>query len=133
MSKDLHCLVQGCTDITKGTNTIFFLLNADICNIPSNRTVTYTPIVIDHRPKKEDPNCVHITFGGNFIDHLFELTKHTGDMVSSKILWNSVISTKDPRFAGANSKNLYLKTPLNKFEYMKILIALLSDNIIKHY
>jgi hypothetical protein len=54
-------------------------------------------------------------------------------MVSSKILWNSVISTKDPRFAGANSKNLYLKTPLNKFEYMKILIALLSDNIIKHY
>jgi hypothetical protein len=54
-------------------------------------------------------------------------------MVSSKILWNSVISTKDACFAGANIKNIYLKTPLNQFEYMKIPFALLPDNIIEHY
>ncbi len=35
MSKELHCLAQGCTGITKGTNTIFFLSHANICNIPS--------------------------------------------------------------------------------------------------
>jgi hypothetical protein len=34
-------------------------------------------------------------------------------MISSKILWNSVISTKDARFAGADIKNMYLKTPLD--------------------
>ncbi len=61
MSKELHCLAQGCTGITKGTNTIFFLSHTDICNIPSDRTVTYAPIVIDHCPQKEDPNCVHIS------------------------------------------------------------------------
>jgi hypothetical protein len=113
MSKELHCLVQGCTGITKGTNTIIFLLHADICNIPSNRTVTYARIVINHHPQKKDPSHVHITVRGNLIDYPFELTTHTADMVSSKILWNSVISTKDTCFAGANIKNMYLETPLD--------------------
>jgi hypothetical protein len=54
-------------------------------------------------------------------------------MVSSKILWNSVISTKDARFAGTDIKNMYLETPLDWFEFMKILIALLPDNMNKHY
>jgi hypothetical protein len=113
MSKELHCLAQGCTGITKGTNTIFFLSHADICNIPSNRTVTYAQIVIIYRSQKEDPNCVCITVGGNLIDYPFELTTCTADMVSSKILWNRVFSTKDACFAGANIKNMYLKTHLD--------------------
>jgi hypothetical protein len=93
--------------------TPFFLLQADICAIPSNRTVTYARIVIDHCPQKEDPNRVCITVGGNLIDYPFELTTRTADMVSSKILWNIVISTKDARFAGSDFKNMYLKTPLD--------------------
>ncbi len=54
-------------------------------------------------------------------------------MVSSKILWNSVISTKDARFAGADIKNMYLETPLDRYEYMKMPIALFPDDIIKYY
>ncbi len=54
-------------------------------------------------------------------------------MVSSKILWNSVISTRDARFAGADIKNMYLKTPFDQFEYMMIPIALLTDSIIDYY
>jgi hypothetical protein len=113
MSKELHRLAQGCTGITKGTNTIFFLSHTDICNIPSNRTVTYAHIVIDHRPQKEDSNHVCIIVGGNLIDYPFELTTCTADVVSSKILWNSVISTKDACFAGANIKHMHLETPLD--------------------
>jgi hypothetical protein len=113
MSKELHRLAQGCTGVTKGTNTIFYLSHADICKIPQDRTVTYARIVIDHRPQKEDPNRVCITVGGNLIDYPFELTSRTADMVSSKILWNSVISTKDTHFAGADIKNMYLETPLD--------------------
>jgi hypothetical protein len=111
MSKELHCLVQGCTGITKGTNTLFFLLHADICNIPSNRTVTYACIVIDHHPQKEDPKCACITIGVNLIDYLFELITCTADMVSSIILWNSVISTKDAHFAGADIKTCTSRHP----------------------
>ncbi len=54
-------------------------------------------------------------------------------MVSSKILWNSVISTPDAHFAGANIKNMYLETLLDRFEYMKMPIALLPADIIEHY
>jgi hypothetical protein len=133
MSKKLHRLAQGCTGITKGTNTIFYLSHADICKIPQDRTVTYVRIVIDHRPQKEDPNCVRITVGGNLIDCPFELTTRTEDMVSSKILWNSVISTKDARFAGADIKNMYLETPLDRYEYMKMPNALFPADIIEYY
>ena len=48
MSKELHRLAQGYTGTTNGTNTIFYLSHADICNIPNDRTVTYARIVIDH-------------------------------------------------------------------------------------
>ena len=133
MSKELHRLAQRCDGITKGTNTIFFLSHAAICNIPKDQTVTYACIVIDHRPQEEDPNCVRMAVGGNLIDYPFELTARTADMVSSKILWNSIIITKDARFAGANIKNMYLQTPLDRVEYIKMPIALIPANIIAHY
>ncbi len=99
LSKELHCLAQGCPGITKSTNTIFFLLQADICTIQSNRTVTYARIVISHHPQKEAPNCVCIAVGGNFIDYPFELTTCTADMVFFQTLWNNVIKTiPEPRF-----------------------------------
>jgi hypothetical protein len=54
-------------------------------------------------------------------------------MVSSKKIWNSMISTKGERFAGANIKNVYLDTPLNRYEYMKMPLSLIPQDIIKHY
>ena len=89
--------------------------------------------MIDHCPQTEDPNHVQIPVGDNLIDYPFELTACTADMVSSKILWNSVISTPDARFAGADIKNMYLKTPLGRFEYMKMPITLFPMDIIEHY
>ncbi len=107
MSKEIHQLAQGKDCVTKGTNTIFFLTHAEICLIPANRMITYARIVIDHRPQKDDPNRIRITtvtVGGNLINYPFELTTHTTDMVSSKILWNSTISTKGAQFASADIK-----------------------------
>jgi hypothetical protein len=113
MSKEVHWLAQGKPGITRGTNTIFFLSPKEIYYIPTNRTVTYAWIVIDHCPQKEDPNCVRITVGGNLINHPFELTTCSTDMVSSALLWNSTIRAKGAHFAGANIKNMYLDMPLN--------------------
>jgi hypothetical protein len=121
MSKEFHCLTQGCTGITKGTNTICFFCTLTFA------TATYAQIGIDHCPQKEDPNLVRITVRGNLMDCPFELTARTADMVSSKILWNSVISTKDACFAGTDIKNMYLEILVDQFEYMKIQIALLPN------
>jgi hypothetical protein len=54
-------------------------------------------------------------------------------MVSSKIMWNSVISTANAELGSADIKNMYLKTPLDKYEYMKMPLRLILDDIIKHY
>jgi hypothetical protein len=133
MSKELHYLAQGKPGITKATNTIFFLSHDEIRHIPKDQTVTYACIVINHWLQKEDPNRICITMGGNLIKYLFKLTMCTTDMVSSKLLWNSTISMPGACFAGADIKNMYLETPLNHFEYMRMPISLFPSNLINHY
>ena len=133
MSKELHRLAQGKEGVTSGTNTIFFLSHDEIKCIPKDRVVTYARIVTDHRPQKDDPNRVRITVGGNLIDCLYELTTRTADMVSAKIMWNSVVSTPGAKFGGADIKNMYLETPLDRYEYMKMPLRLIPDDIIEHY
>ena len=93
----------------------------------------YAHIVIDHRPPKDNPNHVRITVDGNLINYSFELTTHITDKVSSKILWNSTISTKGACFAGADIKNMYLAMPLDQYEYMKMPLCLFPQDIIEHY
>ena len=133
MAKELYRLSQGRDGITKGTNTIKFLSHNEIHNIPNDRTVTYARIVVDYRPQKEDPNRVRITVGGNLIDYPFELTTRTADMISAKIMWNSVVSTYGAKFACCDIKNMYLDTPLDRFEYMKMPINLIPDEVIQFY
>jgi hypothetical protein len=104
MSKELHPLAQGKEGVTVDTNTIFYLTHDEIRCIPKDRTVTYARIVINHRPQKDDPNQVWITVDRNLIDYPYDLTTCTADMVSAKIMWNSVISTPGAKFGGANIK-----------------------------
>ena len=80
--------------------------------------VTYARVEVDFRTPKDDPNRVRITAGGNLIKYPGELTTRTVDLTTSKLLWNSVISTDDARFAALNVGNFYLETPLERYEYM---------------
>ncbi len=54
-------------------------------------------------------------------------------MVSSKTMWNSVISMPNTKFGGADIKNMYLETPLNQYENTKMPLRLIPDNIIEYY
>ena len=83
---------------TKGTDSLIVLNHKEILNIPTDRTVTYANIVVDYRPQKEDPNCVRITAGGNLVNYTGELTTRTADLTTSKILWNSVLSTENGKY-----------------------------------
>ena len=118
MCTELGCLDQG-HGPTKGTDTIQFMDHEMIDNIPADRTVTYTIIVVDFRPQKVDPNRVRITAGGNLIVYPDELTTRTADLITTKIMWNSVLSTQGARYMCINIKNMYLATPLDRYEYMK--------------
>ena len=93
--------------------------------------VTYARIVVDYRPQKDDPNRVSITAGGNFISYPFELTTRTADLTTSKLLWNSTISTRGARYMCADAKNFHLATPLDRYEYMKMPIDLIPPKFIE--
>eukprot|EP00804_Cyclotella_cryptica_P004967 CCRYP_014094-RA/>CCRYP_014094-RA protein AED:0.12 eAED:0.01 QI:0/0/0/1/1/1/2/0/1245 len=133
--KEFSNLAQG-DDKTgeTGTNSIFVMFRDEIANIPKGRTVTYGRIVIDYRPQKTDPNRVSITAGGNLIkDYPGELTTRTADLTTSKILWNSVLSTEGAKFMGVDIKSFYLTAPLDQYEYMKMPIDVFPEHTIQQY
>ena len=105
----------------------------EIANIPKDRVVTYARIVVDFRPQKDDPNRVRITAGGNLIKYPGELTTRTADLTTSKLLWNSVISTDDARFAALDVGNFYLETPLERYEYMRLPLKHFPQHTIDQY
>eukprot|EP00804_Cyclotella_cryptica_P017687 CCRYP_017146-RA/>CCRYP_017146-RA protein AED:0.52 eAED:0.39 QI:0/0/0/1/0/0/3/0/252 len=63
--------------------------------VPQDRwkDVTYGRIVANFRPEKEDPYRIRLTVGGNRINYPGDCGTPTADMITVKILLNSVIST----------------------------------------
>eukprot|EP00956_Cyclotella_meneghiniana_P034829 scaffold108469_cov21-Cyclotella_meneghiniana.AAC.1 len=132
MCTELGRLAQGYNG-KEGTNTFFFMSHEEIKNIPKDRTVTYARIVVDYRPQKEDPNRVRMTAGGNLINYPGELTTNTADLTTSKLLWNSTLSTPGAKFACADIGNFYLATPMDRYEYMRIKADIIPEEFKKAY
>jgi hypothetical protein len=99
----------------KGTNSIFVVSLTEIALIPGDRVVTYAGIVVDHRPQKEYPNRIRMVAGENLIKGCYpeELTTRTADLTTSKLHWNSVLSTQNAKYMCLDIKNFYLLAPLN--------------------
>jgi hypothetical protein len=57
----------------------------------------------------------------------------TADLTTSKLLWNSILSTNGARYMCININNFYLKVALDYYEYMKIPVALFPEWIKKQY
>ncbi len=101
---------QKCVE---GTNTFRPIKYHDI---PLDRRidVTYTKVVCEIRPQKEDPNRTRITIGGNRICNPGDTGTSTGSLELVKLQINSVLSTIDARFACFNISNFYLGMPLDQ-------------------
>ena len=107
-------LAQGLPGRVEGTDTIRFIPKHEV---PSDRfkDVTYGQIVCNHRPEKEDPNRERLVAGGDGINFPGEVGTPTTDMLTVKLLLNSVVSTPGAKFFTADIKNFYLMTPLDRF------------------
>jgi len=57
----------------------------------------------------------------------------TADMLTVKMLLNSIISTKGAKCMTIDIKNFYLNTPMERPEYMRLKVADILDNIIEQY
>ena len=94
---------------------------------------TYAHVCLDHRPQKEDPYRIWITAGGNLIKYEGKLLVRTADITTSKLQWNSVISTKEAKYMCIDLKNFYLTANLVYYEYMKMLLSIFPQWIIDQY
>ena len=62
---------------------------------------------MDYKPQKDDPNRVRITAGGNLITYPGELTTRAADLTTSKVLWNSTISTRGAKYMCIDIHSFY--------------------------
>ncbi len=132
--KDFGGMAQGDNKIgQKGTNSVFVMSHEAIQAIPKKQTVTYARVIVDYCPQKTDPYRIRITAGGNLINYPDELSTRTADLTTSKLMWNSVISTAGARYMCLDIKNFYLSAPLDRYKYMKMPLDLFLNCIAKQY
>ena len=103
-------LAQGMPDRVEGTNTMFFVHKSEV---PQDRfqDCTYGRVVCDVRKHKEEKHRTRLTVGGDRINYPDDCGTPTSDLLTVKLLFNSVISTEGAKFMSLDIKNFYLNTP----------------------
>jgi hypothetical protein len=71
--------------------------------------------------------------GGNRINYPGKVATPTAEMLVAKMLFNSVISTKDARFMTMDISNFYLMTPLHLAKFIQIKLSNIPDKVIREY
>jgi hypothetical protein len=122
-------LFQGILDIP-GTDTCFFI---KLKNIPKYRKITYGKIVCDYKPHKKEKERVRLTVGGDRLDYSGDVATSAADITTFKILIKSTLSTEDATMMMTDIKSYYLRTPLPRFEYMRMLLSRFPEEIIQKY
>ena len=85
--KDFGEMAQGDKKTgQKETNSIFVMTHNKIKLIPRTQTIMYARVVVDFHPQKADPHHIRITAGGNLINYPGELSTHTVDLTTSKLM-----------------------------------------------
>ena len=114
------------------TETIFFVKRKDI---PEDRQkdVTYGRICCNYREQKKDAYRTRITMGGNLINYPGDCGTPTADLLTVKLLFNSVISTPQAKFMCIDIKDFYLCTPMERYEYFSMKLELFPEDIIEEY
>jgi hypothetical protein len=71
--------------------------------------------------------------GGHRLDYSNDVATFTADIITFKILINSILSTDDAVTMMMDIDKYYLGTPLPRFEYMKMLLSRFPEEIVQKY
>jgi hypothetical protein len=116
----------------KRMNTAFFVTKNDV---PADRRkgVTYGRIVTSYRAGKSEPNQTRLTVGGDHINCPDDCGTPTADLLTVKLLLNSIVSTANAKFMTLDIKDFYLNTPLKRCEYLRLKLDDVPADIIEEY
>jgi len=113
----------------KGTNSIFVMTHDDIKLNPCTQTIKYTRVIVNFHPQKANLHRIRITAGGNLINYPGELSTHTANLTTSKLMWNIVLSTEGAKYICLDITNYYLSAPLDQYEYMQMPLMLFLNGL----
>ena len=84
-------------------------------------------------PTKAKVNRVRVTVGGYRLDFPGATTTHCASLTTTKCLLDSTMSTPGARFMTLDIKYFYYGTAMAWYEYMKLALACIPDEIIEQY
>ena len=82
--------------------------------------MAYSRIVCNFRPQKEETNRTSLAFGRNTISVDMDCGTPIAEVLTVKLLLNSVISTPNAKFMTLDGKDFYLNTPMDKPEFLRM-------------
>jgi hypothetical protein len=130
-ANELGRLAQGVGKrMPTGTNTLFFI---PISAVPKGRNFTYGNVVCTIPPQKAEPHRSRLVVGGDKLDYPGHVSTPTAKITTAKCLINSTISTPKAQFAVTDLKDFYLGTPMARYEYMRLHISTIPQEIIDEY
>ena len=124
--------VGGTNSRVVPTNTIFFI-KSDQVPADRKKDVTYGSFTCVLRPLKKETHRTRLTMGGDRINYPGDVGTPTADMTLVKIFFNSVISTKGAKCVMLDIKDFYLNTPMARYEYMRLKLTDIPEEIIVEY
>jgi hypothetical protein len=71
--------------------------------------------------------------GGDRVNYLGDAGTPTADLLTVKILLNSIISTPKAKFMTMDIKDFYLNTTMAWYECMQLRLSDMPDDVIPHY
>ena len=100
-----------------GTSTTLFVHKHEVFH-DRYHDVTYGCIVCNYQEGKVEPNRTRLTVGGDRINYLDDCGTPIADLITVKLLLNSVISTPKAKFMDMDIKIFYLNMPLKRYKYL---------------
>ena len=82
---------------------------------------------------KVEPNQTRLTVGGDRIHYPGDCGTPTADLLTVKIMLNSVISTPRAKFMMMDLKFFYLNSSMIRYKYHWLYMSNTSDDVIQHY
>ena len=99
----------------------------------SGWNITYSNAVYDYLPRKNYPYCIRLTIGSDNIPYPSDSGSPAATLLEAKIIFNIDISTPGSRFIGAFIKDYFLCSPMECFEYIKIPLCWIPEEIRTQY
>ena len=107
-----------------GTNTMFFIKKTDVPP-DRQRDVTKGRTVCDYHKDKAKLNRMGLAMGGDHINYPDDCGTPTADLLTIKILLNSVISTPNTKFMTI--------TPLKPYKYLQLKMEDIPEDAKQEY